>query len=130
MRLLFQPYETDQLMDIFWSLYNQKLQLIDCQYELLIPMAVFQLAAIKVEKRSGDIRVCFEIIRTCVARKLNELRSEESDHVQLTLDDVNTVCVDLFESKLTSIVKKLPKSHIVLLEEIKQFSGGGALLID
>ena len=31
---------------------------------------------------------------------------------------MNRVCVDLFESKLKPIVKKLPKTHILLLWEI------------
>ena len=39
--------------------------------------------------------------------------------VQVTMNDVNLVCIDMFESKLLKIVKKLPKSHLVLLNEMK-----------
>jgi hypothetical protein len=35
------------------------------------------------------------------------------------MNDVSLVCIEMFESKLLKIVKKLPRSHLVLLSEMK-----------
>ena len=33
-------------------------------------------------------------------------------------EDVNGVMLEMFESKIVKIVKKLPRSHLILLEQI------------
>ena len=53
-----------------------------------------------------------------VAKKIESLSEGHDTQVSITLNDVNSVCIDLFESKLKPIVKKLPKTHILLLWEI------------
>ena len=35
--------------------------------------------------------------------------------------DVNDVVLDMFESKIVKIVKKLPRSHLVLLSELHSY---------
>ena len=40
----------------------------------LIKLQSFQLAASKMDKISGDIRVCFEILRNTITRKIDFLR--------------------------------------------------------
>ena len=85
----------------------------------------FALAAGKIDKLSGDIRVCFEILRESVQRKLDLLRSVHTGSQpisrKISVLDVNEVIVDRCESKLYKIVKKLPRSHIVLLRTLTGF---------
>ena len=42
--------------------------------ELSLTTQSFQLAASKMDKVSGDIRVCFEILRNTVTKKIDSLR--------------------------------------------------------
>ena len=62
--------------------------------EMISPKA-FQLAAGKIDKISGDIRTCFEIIRSAIQSKLDKLSSISSSQmasikqIQLGYDDVN-----------------------------------------
>ena len=44
-------------------------------YKLLDPKAII-LAAGKIDKISGDIRVCFEILRCAIQIKLDELKAK------------------------------------------------------
>ena len=88
----------------------------------LIHPRVFQMAAAKIDKVSGDIRVCFEILRQTLERKSSELKSmmlargdQNSSNSSLGfkqlaigMSDVNKVIVDMFESKLTKFIKKIP----------------------
>jgi hypothetical protein len=43
------------------------------EYQIMHPKS-FMLAAGKIDKISGDIRVCFEILRESVQRKIDFLR--------------------------------------------------------
>ena len=84
------------------------------------------MAAGKIDKISGDIRVCFEIIRSAIQVKLDLLNKEQANNTmsdsQTTLQvgymDVNNIIVEMFESKIVKLVKKLPRSHLVLLSEL------------
>ena len=84
------------------------------------------MAAGKIDKISGDIRVCFEIIRSAIQAKLDLLNREQANNTmsdsQTTLQvgymDVNNIIVEMFESKIVKLVKKLPRSHLVLLSEL------------
>ena len=90
---------------------------------------------------SGDIRVCFEILRNAVQNKIDFLRqylpptlssgkkvhtthesksNEKLDDSKLKIsyDEVNKVILEMFESKIVKIVKKLPRSHIIILEQL------------
>ena len=42
---------------------------------------------------------------------------EESD-LKISYDDVHNVMLEMFESKIVKLVKKLPRSHLILLETI------------
>ena len=93
-----------------------------------------------MDKVSGDIRVCFEILRNTVTKKIDSLRPflpQESSSLnfhdsritldaadlqepdlKITYDEVHNVMLEMFESKIVKIVKKLPRSHLILLETI------------
>ena len=47
-----------------------------------------------------------------------EVEAENLDEVKLKIsyDDVHAVMLDMFESKIVKIAKKLPRSHLILLE--------------
>ena len=38
--------------------------------------------------------------------------------LKISYDNVNTVMLEMFESKIVKIVKKLPRSHLIMLEQI------------
>lgn len=93
----------------------------------MISPKAFQMAAGKIDKISGDIRVCFEIVRSAIQVKLDKLTSRTSSskadcwstkELQVNYDDVNEVILEMYESKVVKIVRKLPRSHLVLLAEL------------
>ena len=45
--------------------------------------------------------------------------------IKIGYDEVNKVVLEMFESKIVKIVKKLPRSHIILLEQLWYFEMGG-----
>ncbi len=49
------------------------------------------------------------------------IKLEEGVELQISLMDVNEVVLELFESKIVKIVKKLPRSHLVLLSELHAY---------
>ena len=145
-KLLFKPYTAEQLSKIVFNLYRehladfvrqrrrfkspskQELTLAEEirqieEYELMHPKS-FLMAAGKIDKISGDIRVCFEILRETVQRKIDALRrvlpqgAEEKCSQKVSILDVNEVIVELYESKLVRTVKKLPRSHVLLLRTL------------
>ena len=80
------------------------------------------MAAGKIDKISGDIRVCFEILRSAIQNKLDQLSaSQTTTNIQVGYDDVNKVILEMYESKVVKIVRKLPRSHIVLLSELSNY---------
>ena len=88
----------------------------------MISPKAFQIAAGKIDKISGDIRVCFEIIRSAIQSKIDQIKSlrqvTTNRQLQLGYDEVNDVVLEMYESKVVKIVRKLPRSHLVLLDEI------------
>lgn len=93
----------------------------------MISPKALQLAAGKIDKISGDIRTCFEIIRSAIQLKLDKLSATSSSHmvpikqIQLGYDDVNEVILEMYESKVVKIVRKLPRSHLILLSELCEY---------
>ena len=91
---------------------------MDIYQDLIHPKAIM-MAAGKIDKISGDIRVCFEILRSAIQNKLDQLSTSVSTtNIQVGYDDVNNVILEMYESKVVKIVRKLPRSHIVLLGEL------------
>ena len=60
---MFKPYSKDQIIAILTNLSNEILEPFQYKIEKLIHPKVFAIAASKVDKISGDIRVCFEMMR-------------------------------------------------------------------
>ena len=134
-KVLFKPYTKDSLSEILQRLYETfllKLSVKDnpdnilSKQELIHPKA-FQLAAGRIDKVSGDIRVCFEILRQAVQNKAEEIRErqKESKGDQMELSKIkvsqlfiNQVILDMFESKLLKLVRKLPRAHIIMLQQL------------
>lgn len=68
-KLLFRPYTRDDLQKIMAELFLKHIAQLGFNsetYKALINPRAFTLAAGKIDKVSGDIRVCFEIIRSAV----------------------------------------------------------------
>ena len=140
MKLLFKPYTKNELAEILFNLYREHLKDFVNQrrkfsseeskltsfeefkrleeYQLVHPKA-FLMAAGKIDKLSGDIRVCFEILRSTVQKKIDYLRQSPTDgFIKIGICDVNEVIIDLYESKLLKMIKKLPRTHVILLQEL------------
>lgn len=140
MKLLFKPYTKNELAEILFNLYREHLKdfvnqrrkfsseeskltsfeefkLLE-EYQLVHPKA-FLMAAGKIDKLSGDIRVCFEILRSTVQKKIDYLRKSPTDGSnKIGICDVNEVIIDLYESKLLKMIKKLPRTHVIFLQEL------------
>lgn len=68
MKLLFKPYTRDQLASILMNLYIDHLKHrgLESLTTTLINPKAFQLTSAKIDKLSGDLRVCFEIVRATI----------------------------------------------------------------
>lgn len=77
-KLVFQPYTRDQLRAIMADMFTTQIDRLGLRtqayYKLLDPKAIM-LAAGKIDKISGDIRVCFEILRSAIQAKLDEIKA-------------------------------------------------------
>ena len=77
-KLLFEPYTRNELQMILVNLYKQHVSSLDVNTDSLLKNLIhpqsFQLAASKIDKLSGDIRVCFEILRNAVQKKIEFIR--------------------------------------------------------
>lgn len=81
----------------------------------------FQLAAGRIDKLSGDIRVCFEIMRMVIQRKIDTTSEEQGPaetRMFISIEDAHSVIQEMFESKVTKIIQKVPRSHLILLSVI------------
>ena len=47
-----------------------------------------------------------------------EAENLEEAKLKISYEDVHTIMLEMFESKIVKIVKKLPRSHLILLEKI------------
>ena len=46
------------------------------------------------------------------------MKVNESKEAKLSCDDINAVINDMFGSKVFKLIKKMPRSHIILLDVI------------
>ena len=69
----------------------------------------------KVDKLSGDLRQAFDILRKTVEAKIATLQIESPSSLSVTYEDVNRVVNEVFQSKTAGIIKKVPRSHVILL---------------
>lgn len=68
-KLLFKPYTREELQTILMDLFLKQITQLGLDlsaYKTLIQDKAIQLAAGKIDKISGDIRVCFEIVRSAI----------------------------------------------------------------
>jgi len=88
--------------------------------EVVNPLA-FLLAASKVDRISGDIRVCFEILRLSLQKKIESLKIDDKlRECVLNHNDVNGAIGTMFESKVAKIINNLPRSHLILLSVVAE----------
>jgi hypothetical protein len=76
-----------------------------------IEIKVFELCAGKIDKLSGDLRVSFEIMRNTVQKKIENMKSNSECSSLITLADASEICEEMFESKVSKLVQKVPRSH-------------------
>lgn len=83
-QLLFEPYSTDQLISIMEEKMNTKffgfpmsLKALSGVFFNLVDERALNLIAKKVSKMNGDVRVAFDLMKTCLS--LVKQRVEESD---------------------------------------------------
>ena len=98
LRLLFKPYTKDGLANVLRSLACEAIP-PSCSIDTIIHNKAFLMAASKIDQVSGDIRVCFEIMRQVVQQKL-----ENNNFDLITIHDTNRVILDMFQSKIVKIV--------------------------
>ena len=105
-----------------WKKYENK-------SDLFIDKKAFEIASLKVEKVNGDLRTAFDIVRNSIQKKITYLENEFSsvennsdwDYKKtIGMEDVNKVITELYRSKTFDTVRKVPRSHLILLKIIEQ----------
>ena len=85
----------------------------------------------RMTRHSGDLRVCFEIMKNTFKTKLLMLKSEsesktssdiiDDSHITLikvTAKNTQDTMDDMFTSKLVKLTQSLPRSHIIILKSL------------
>ena len=81
-----------------------------------VEIKVFELCAAKIDKLSGDLRVSFEIMRNTVQKKIEKMKANPKCSEVITLSEASEVCEEMFESKVSMLVQKVPRSHQIVLK--------------
>jgi Cdc6-like AAA superfamily ATPase len=114
-------------LEPFFSLSEEESNLPGGELRLLLKLfdlKALDLCASRIDKLSGDLRGCFQIMRNSVSEKLNKLQEmkgkpENLDSllsvVKLTLSDVNEACDKMFESHIIRLIRKLPPAFRFVL---------------
>lgn len=103
------------------GLASEVLSPLNLKVDEVVHSRAFILAASKVDRISGDIRVCFEILRLSVQKKIESLRVEDKlRECILNYNDVNAAIGSMFESKVAKIIGNLPRSHLILLSVVAE----------
>ena len=118
-KLLFKPYTRDELAKVLNGLAGEVLAQFKLKVEEVVNPLAFLLAASKVDRISGDIRVCFEILRLSLQKKIESLKIDDKlRECVLNHNDVNGAIGAMFESKVAKIINNLPRSHLILLSVV------------
>lgn len=93
----------------------------DALKEKLLTRRALELVAMKIDKLSGDLRVAFEILRKTIQRKIQFLQeNKDSKDFSITYTDTNETITEMFQSKTAGIIKKMPRSYIILLTILEE----------
>ena len=94
---------------------------------LLFDIKALDLCSSKIDKLSGDLRSCFQIMHQTIQDKLKSVDCLNNDVAEivsafkLTPDDVNQTCDRMFESKVNKLIAKLPRSHVLVLRCVEKW---------
>ncbi len=121
-KIIFSPYTKDQVAFILKKMLQiSAIEFVEVKSKEklmgLIEEKAFNLAAMKIEKMSGDLRNAFTIIQNAISNRLKV--AGEGGDVVVTMDDVNKVLLDMYSSKTLQIIKQLPRSHSMLLRVLE-----------
>ena len=127
-KIIFSPYTRAQVTQILTKLFHEYLiahfssDKHQALKEQLIHNRAIELIAMKVDKMSGDLRQAFEILRSTINKKAQLIQSDEAtESFTLTYEDANRTLNEIFQSKTAGIIKKVPRSHTILLIVIEDF---------
>ena len=81
----------------------------------------------KVDKLSGDLRQAFDILRKTVETKITTINTTPTSSFTITYEDANRVVTEIFQSKTVGIIKKVPRSHVILLQILESLFREGGL---
>jgi len=91
------------------------------QLKSLVEEKAFNLAAMKVEKMSGDLRTVFTIVQNAIGNRVKEASDNNDSQVVVSMDDVNKVLLEMYSSKTFRIIKQLPRSHSMVLRILEDY---------
>lgn len=114
-KLLFKPYTRDDMIKVLEQIATQAVAPYSVALADVLHPKVLQLAASKIDKLSGDIRVCFDIIRNVVQAKMSQ-----KVITKIELEDALQVVNQMYQSPLQKVILKMPRSCVLLLECILQ----------
>jgi Cdc6-like AAA superfamily ATPase len=135
-QLLFEPYSEEQIIEIIEFKTNYKFKKFPLRlkspqvkpifFELLDEKAK-EIIAKKVSKMNGDVRVAFDILKSCFVELYNRVKYFDKDNpdampedntIKVTFSLVLKVFNDKYASKLPEILRRLPRQNLLVLEAI------------
>lgn len=122
-QLLFEPYDEEQVGSIIEMKINQKYaklpdyikshEVIRKIFFTLIDDKALDIIAKKVSKQNGDVRVAFDVIKSCIHSLFTKLKSSKDmlpdKEIRVTLDMVIGVFENKYGSKLGKTLRNLPR---------------------
>lgn len=96
----------------FLKHFYGKKQLNITEFNQIIDRKALLLICSRLSKSSGDLRIAFQVLNKALTE-----RSEEAK-LPITINEVTTCYDSLFESKLIGILRKLPRSHSLVVKSI------------
>ena len=72
----------------------------------------------RLSKTSGDLRIAFQVLNKALTERLEQYRTNKEAKLPITISEVTTCYDSLFESKLVGILKKLPRTHSLVVKSL------------
>ena len=134
-QLLFEPYSTDQIIEILESKVNSRYSSLPTQIKdnaqlkslffALIDDRAYEIIAKKVAKQSGDIRVAFDLLASALSLLKKQLSAKQEE--ELNLDKIRVTYQTILHvdevkngSKIGKTLKSQPRQNLMILRSLSK----------
>ena len=85
------------------------------EFSQVIDKKALQFICMRLSKTSGDLRIAFQVLNKALTDRFERYRSDKQIKLPITVTEVSDCYDALFESKLIGILKKLPRTHRIVV---------------